>query len=211
MTLDILRSLYYAIRIGINPENTKMVFKLSGAIRDPKLKEQMISELKKQPEVAEVFRQKLANPKLQMQGLAEYPAGTLGEKLYRFLQANNLEPDIFPIYEGNSDFDYFRTRMGQTHDFRHVLTGYSRDVVGEVAIQAFDYAQIKQPLPAILCAVALFKAALTSSEQLSKVFHAIVSGYEMGNQATNLFAADLNQMMSQPIEEVRANLNIRTA
>ena len=209
--LDILRSLYYAIRIGINPENTKMVFKLSNAVRNPRLKNQMIDALKMQPEVAKVFEQKPENPKLQMQTLAKYPHGSLGQHLYHFLEKNQLDPGIFPNYNGPSDFDYFRTRMGQTHDFRHVLTGYSRDVEGEVAIQAFDYAQIKQPLPAILCAVALFKAALTSSEQLAKIFDAIVSGYQMGKQACNLFATDLNTYMATPLEDVRTALKIRTA
>ncbi len=37
------------------------------------------------------------------------------------------------------------TRMRQTHDLWHVLTGYTADVRGEILLQAFTYAQLGSP------------------------------------------------------------------
>ena len=211
MHLDIIRSLYYTIRLGINPENTKMVFKLSGAIRDKTLKKQIVDELLKNPDIAPVLTERPPIKKLSILELQNHPPGSLGQSMLDFFDRNQLDPGIFPDFEDDTPFDYFRTRMGQTHDYRHVLTGYGRDIFGEAAIQAFDFAQMRQPVPAIICALALFRTAMKSTDQVKSMFAAIVDGYRMGEKAVNLLSVDLSSYHDLPLQSVQQKLNIQPA
>ena len=79
--------------------------------------------------------------------LERLPDGTLGREYARFMRSNGLSPDIFtaPSNVANPEFAYLAQRLRQSHDLWHVLTGYSPDEPGEIALQAFTYAQIHAP------------------------------------------------------------------
>ncbi len=64
-----------------------------------------------------------------------------------FLSVNGITPEPFES-RPNADHElaaYVMTRMRQTHDPWHVLTGYTADIRGEILLQAFTYAQIGSP------------------------------------------------------------------
>jgi ubiquinone biosynthesis protein COQ4 len=208
MNLDIIRGLYYMIRLGMDPNNTEMVFRLGSSVRNPSTKRAIVAELKQDPEVAAVLEAKPSIPRMSLDLLRACPEASLGAAALEFYTTNNLDPGIFPDYDETDEFDYFRTRMGHTHDIRHVLTGFGTDVIGEVAVQAFDLAQIRQSLPALIMAVALAKSAIVAPESIPDVVRAITEGYAMGKRAKNLFVVDLAKYYRKPLADVRRELGM---
>jgi ubiquinone biosynthesis protein Coq4 len=208
MNFDALRGLYYAVRVAMNPNNTELVFRLTSAIRNPATRQAIVSGLKVDPEVATVLEAKPPISRLSLDRLRACPDGSVGKAALEFFETNKLDPGIFPIYDNDDDFDYFRTRMGNTHDLRHVLTGFGTDLLGEVAQQAFDLAQIRQGLSAIILAIALAKSALEAPQNLAHVMHAITEGYAMGKRTRNLFVIDIEKFYDRSLTEVRSELGL---
>lgn len=110
-----------------------------------------------EPEGREVLRARPAIDceHVDLAALARLPEGTLGRAYSDFLRARNLTPEVFvpPREVRDERVRYLSQRMRQTHDLWHVLTGYDTDVIGEVELQAFMYAQLRTPFSLV---VALF-------------------------------------------------------
>src|SRR6185436_21153147 len=88
--------------------------------------------------------------------LAALPAGTLGHAYANFMKAHGLTPNIFdgaPDEVGDERASYVIQRMRQTHDLWHVVTNCETDPAGEVALQAFTFAQVHVPSSGILAAL----------------------------------------------------------
>ena len=92
------------------------------------------------------------------------------------------------------------------HDLWHTLTHYGRDELGEVCLLAFTCAQSPNRGLAFIVLVGVF--------QLSKryglgVATAAYRAYQDGKNAAWLPAQDWEFLLTQPIGNVRAQLNIR--
>jgi hypothetical protein len=82
---------------------------------------------------------------VDLDALAALPEGTLGHAYAKFLRSRGLTPEVFDgPPEGIADprRSYVVQRLRQTHDLWHVVTGCETDPAGEVALQAFTYAQL---------------------------------------------------------------------
>ena len=80
--------------------------------------------------------------------LRSLPPGSLGREYLQWAEAEGLsiaalEAAVAPSYpsSGNEDSDYLRARGRDLHDLLHVVTGYDRDVLGEVALLTFTAIQ----------------------------------------------------------------------
>ena len=83
---------------------------------------------------------------IDLDALAALPDGTLGHTYATFLRSHGLTPEVFDgPPEGIADprRSYVVQRLRQTHDLWHVVTGCETDPAGEVALQAFTYAQLR--------------------------------------------------------------------
>ena len=86
--------------------------------------------------------------------LAALPEGSLGRTYFDFTTAEQITADglveatreATGYPEGDEIDDllgWYLTRLRDTHDLWHVLTGYGRDLLGETALLAFTYAQTR--------------------------------------------------------------------
>jgi len=81
--------------------------------------------------------------------LGSLPEGSLGKAIWSFytteeLSAQGLKAASESAHEAttsDSDLEWFGRRQRDLHDVFHVLTGYGRDLRGEVACLAFTFAQ----------------------------------------------------------------------
>lgn len=107
-------------------------------------------------------------------------------------------------------FEWYMNRMRDVHDLLHVLTGYSRDSLGEACVLAFTYSQ--QPSPAHLfigymAGLNIRKLAKSNAPVLT----AIREGQRLGKACPRLCEQSITELLPLPLEEVRRRLNITPA
>ncbi len=89
------------------------------------------------------------------------------------------------------------------HDLWHVLTGYGTDALGELALTAFIFEQVRWPAYTYMLAV----AKLTSRRGSHK--RALIDeAKRRGREARWLPAQDWERLLEEPIDEVRAELGL---
>ncbi|WP_257459194.1 ubiquinone biosynthesis protein COQ4 [Archangium lipolyticum] len=73
---------------------------------------------------------------LDLDALEKLPLGSLGHTFARYFREQGLTP-IETLSPPKNDAQYVATRLRETHDFHHMVTGYTTDVMGEMELQAF--------------------------------------------------------------------------
>lgn len=148
--------------------------------------------------------------------LAKLPVGSVGRAYMDFMQreglsAAGLVEESMKMRRGKPQFDdqiqWYANRLRDTHDLLHILTGYSRDALGEASVLAFTYGQTGNYGNAFI--------ALLAGRQIKKisrtrapVFKALRQGYRHGKAAPNIINEDIRALLAEPIEAARARLNI---
>jgi ubiquinone biosynthesis protein COQ4 len=150
---------------------------------------------------------KIDSRTVDLAAFAALPAGTLGHAYAAFLTSHGLTPEIFDeAPEGITDpkLAYVVQRLRQTHDLWHVVTGCETDPLGEIALQAFTYAQVRAPGNAMLALAGTFKAVRNSPGILRDV----VALYRLGARAARLPIFRWEDHWATPLTEVRTLLGL---
>jgi ubiquinone biosynthesis protein COQ4 len=140
--------------------------------------------------------------------LRALPADTLGGAYARYLDDNGLDPDLFQAPPGLPPIiAYIAKRTRQTHDIWHVLTGYRPDVAGEVALQAFTYAQTRMPSAGLIA----FFGSLRFATQAPGTMLMSLDGLRRGRRAAFLTTVRWEDHWTEKLDDVRAKLGIEVA
>lgn len=152
-------------------------------------------------------RRTLDSRTVDLAALAALPDGTLGREYATFLRSRGLTLEVFdgaPAGIADPERSYLVQRMRQTHDLWHVVTGCDTDPAGEVALQAFLYAQTRAPGSAILAVAGMLR--------LVRSWPAIVADvlrfYRAGDRAVRLAGFCWEDHWTTPLTEVRALLGL---
>jgi ubiquinone biosynthesis protein COQ4 len=130
-----------------NPNELDRVFEIGEALNAPRVPA-MLDGIAATPDGRRILevRPTIDTKSVDLGALRALPDGTLGREYTRFLDDNRITPDVFKSPEiGDPRVAYVMQRIRQTHDLWHVLTGYGPDVIGEILLQAFTYAQLRVP------------------------------------------------------------------
>jgi ubiquinone biosynthesis protein COQ4 len=152
-------------------------------------------------------QRKIDSRTVDMDALLALPEGTLGHAYATFLRTHGLTPEVFDAApEGLPDpkLTYVVQRARQTHDLWHVVTGCETDPAGEIALQAFTYAQVHLPGNAILA----LAGALRGVRQKPGIVRDVVALYRTGARAKPLPAFPWEDYWAVPLAEVRAMLGL---
>jgi ubiquinone biosynthesis protein COQ4 len=144
---------------------------------------------------------------IDIDALAALPEGTLGHAYATFLRSRGLTPEVFdgaPAGIADPRRSYLVQRMRQTHDLWHVVTGCETDPAGEIALQAFLYAQTRAPGSAILAAAGMLRILRTSPA----IVRDVVALYRAGARARSLPSFAWEDHWDKPLSEVRAMLDL---
>ena len=143
-----------------------------------------------------------------------FAAGTLGAAYRDFLATTGYSADgLAEVSRLDQEEDmrhpyaWFGRRIRDSHDLWHLLTGYQADEsMGEAALVAFSYAQVGGlGWAAIAVAAALKSLRVTRGTLFAR---AVWEGYRHGRRAKWLSAEDYLALMHEPLDAVRARLNI---
>lgn len=96
--------------------------------------------------------------------------------------------------------------MRDTHDLWHAATGYAGDVLGELALLAFTFAQTKNPGIALILAVGVKKSL--GFEDGAAARKTMRDGFRRGRKAAWLPAQEWESMLALPLDEVRRRLSL---
>ena len=144
--------------------------------------------------------------------LGALPNGSFGSTYYHFTQREGLAAEglVDASAVENETFSHphlvrYATRLRDTHDLWHTLTGYGRDELGEACLLAFTYAQTRNRGIFLIAIVGGFKLRQAMGPG---VFRALVRAYRDGRQAAWLPAIHFESLLSEPITDVRTQLRI---
>lgn len=145
--------------------------------------------------------------------LAAMPAGSLGRTYYDFMTSENLSAEglveaskVRDVPPPADELTWFRERGREMHDLLHVTAGYGRDPLGEVCVVAFTFAQNRQKGLGVIALVGAFRAKKRLRDQ--PIWSAAWQAYRQGRRAKWLFEADWENLLPQPLDEVRARWGI---
>ena len=102
----------------------------------------------------------------------------------------------------------YHERQRDAHDLWHVSTGYGRDGLGELCLLAVTWRQLGNPG---ILVIILFGYLVSRKEAPGLgIGRAIMEGFRLGRLAKGLPGAHWEHLLTQPLEDVRAALGIRT-
>jgi ubiquinone biosynthesis protein Coq4 len=174
------------------------------------------------PEIAALAHEQWYAEPLNLDDLKAFAPGTLGHAYRDFMVSNDLMERLAEGYKnlheqfataGKLDrmpaiLKYKVLRGYQTHDLHHVLTGYPATPLGELALQAFQLAQVEFPYAAMWMAVATGHMAFVDPWLIKPAMDAIAHGWTYGSEARSIQFVKFEQMLDQPLEEVRREYSL---
>jgi ubiquinone biosynthesis protein COQ4 len=146
--------------------------------------------------------------------LRALPDGTLGREYARFLDTEAISAEgLVDASEFDSDPSYFlderaqvlSSRLRDTHDLWHVVTGYHRDLFGEVALLAFTYMQTGNGGIGFIVLMAMWREWQDGHREGLRL---AADGFWRGWRAGFFAAADWEQLLELPLDEVRMRLSV---
>jgi ubiquinone biosynthesis protein Coq4 len=204
------RAIWSFVDLVRHPEHLDRVFEIADAMSDQKrdVLERMRDHFATDPRGAAALRDK---PRLtvSLDELGKLPKGTLGRTFADHMRANGLDPSALPTLPSQTDLQFMRAHLIETHDVWHAVTGFATDVAGELGLQAFYAAQSPGGLPLMLIAMGFLNSALFANDDRERRFQAVVDGWAMGKRAESLFGVRWNELWERPIEEVRARFGVK--
>jgi ubiquinone biosynthesis protein Coq4 len=176
-----------------------------------------VAAMEADPEIAALAHEQWYAEPLNLDGLEAFSPGTLGHAYRDFMVSNDLMERLAEGYKdlheqfataGKLDrmpaiLKYKVLRGYQTHDLHHVLTGYPATPLGELALQAFQLAQVEFPYAAMWVAVATGHMAFVDPWLIKPAMDAIAHGWTYGSEARSIQFVKFEQMLDQPLEELR--------
>ena len=176
-----------------------------------------VEAIENHPEQASLAREQWYAEPLDLQTLERCAPGTLGHAYRDFISANDLMEHLADGYRafheqlealGKLDamphiLKYKVLRGFQTHDLHHVLTGYPATPFGELALQAFQLAQMDFPYSAMWIAVITGHMALVDPMMIKPAMDAITDGWAFGRTARSIQFVKFEIMFDQSLADVR--------
>lgn len=207
--LAIFRAARGVVRLTKDPTRLEEVFRLAAAIESPDIAERIAAEFRRDPIHAEAMDARPRLGAIDLARLRALPEGTLGRTFGDFMEKMGLDPeDLEKIEKVESDFDFVRAHLRETHDVWHTATGFGVDVAGELGLQAFYLAQFRSPLASLLLMVGFANTLFFSMDDRDARMRAIVRGWLLGKRARTLFGVRWAEQWARPLADVRRELGI---
>jgi len=198
-------------------ENTRIVFRIFEALPWTGMP-QAVERLLATPQGRAL---RLAEPSLpdvldDHDALRRMPAGSLAHAYCDFMEregltARGLVEEFEAFEQGREKFNdhvqWYMSRMRDTHDLQHVLTGYGRDALGEQCVLAFSYSQ--QPsFGNLFIAYAGGVEIRRQVKSAAPVLQAVREGQRLGRACPRLVELPVLELLPLPLDEVRRRLHI---
>jgi ubiquinone biosynthesis protein COQ4 len=145
--------------------------------------------------------------------LKALPASSVGHIFIDYMtregiSTEELEAEVEPVEREILAPDAPRKRFNQhlraSHDLWHVLTGYHRDILGELQLLTFSHKQNNSP--AFRCLS--FLSRISASREIPELPGLLDLARERGAKTIWLPVADWGTLLARPIDEVRETIGM---
>ncbi|MFN2426048.1 MAG: Coq4 family protein [Candidatus Binatia bacterium] len=213
--LQPLKAIRAIQRLIANPDDTAQVFCVIRALTGNSF-ERLYQRVMADPVGRRVLDEKrdiLALLK-DRQALREMADGTLGREYARFVDLEGIDAegliDASEEIEDPANFlderaHILSRRLRDTHDLWHVITGYHRDIFGEVALLAFTHAQTRNHGVGFIVFIASLRLWHEGHRDAIRL---IWDAWWRGRRAGFFAAADWEALVQMPLAEVRRKLGV---
>jgi ubiquinone biosynthesis protein COQ4 len=139
--------------------------------------------------------------------MSALPPASLGHEYAAYFGANGIEPFEPPALPVEADHEYVATRLRETHDVFHVVTGYGTDEIGELELQWFNRGNLgRGPLPLIMIVAFLFLGHAKKYGGVWTVLRRVRAAYRRGRRSRALASVIWEDYWRMPARDVRALL-----
>jgi len=185
------------------------IYRLEDSVLSAGCTRQMMRFVKEAPAVAAMIESRYLRGSVpDLDALRPLPPGTLGREYVEHIERFRFNPGYYQTLEPKDDTTYLLARVRETHDIWHVVLGYYPSPLGELGLKAFELAQLRRPLAAMIVAGGVLRYLLINPEQLGDVLEVIATGYEAGRRARPLVAERWEEHWDEPVTQIRQRLNV---
>jgi ubiquinone biosynthesis protein COQ4 len=206
-----------------DPDDTAQVIRFIGAVAG-KSSDHMMKRFIATPQGGEILERErsLLDVLLDREALYALPDGTLGRTYAEWTEQEQIsatglkeasEAAAKGELEDQGPYTVLGARVRDMHDLMHVVTGYGRDLVGEVGLLTFTYAQTRNRGVGLIGYLRSFFSprkvvpgndAVTARLTRSQVRN----GLRRGRNAKWIVGADWEALLAVPLDEVRRRYGI---
>jgi ubiquinone biosynthesis protein COQ4 len=195
-----------------NPDDVSQVFRIVNALPGHAI-ERATKKLRKHPNGARLLGDQPSIVRIlcDRQRLEAMPEDSLGRAYLRFMDAEQISAEGLLAAEDaagvgrtrRQDEEFVWAYLRDTHDLWHVVTGYRGDLLGEPALQAFNFAQTWNPGIGFLAVGVFLKGG-----KLAGVRRLMLDGFLRGLRAAWMVGEDWEHLLPLPLDEVRKRLRV---
>ena len=198
-----------------DPDDTAAAFRVIGALSGNSTG-RGLRRFRRLPTGARILRERrsILDTLCNAERMRAMPAGSLGAAVRDFHRVERISADGLaeaseqafadaPERTASRDLELYGRRLRDLHDTFHVLTGYGRDLRGEVGVLSFTVPQTRNPGVAFIVLTVLRRAGLRS-----EMGRLIRQGLYRGFRAAWLPGQDWETLFERPLDEVREQLRI---
>ncbi|MBW2290299.1 MAG: hypothetical protein JRG80_09720 [Deltaproteobacteria bacterium] len=198
-----------------DPDDTEKAFRVIGALSGNSTG-RALAKFRRLPVGVRVLRDRTRMLDLiaDTERMAAMPEASLGAAVRDFYATEQISAQglVTASEEAYQDVDgsgvsdelqFFGQHLRDLHDTFHVLTGYGRDLRGEVAVLSFTVPQTRNPGVAFIIFTVLRRAGFRS-----EMGQLIRQGLRRGFRAAWLPGQDWEELFPQPLDEVRQRLRL---
>ena len=199
-----------------DPDDTVAAIQVIGAMAG-KSPERCFKRFKRSAKGRKILaeKQELYDVLSNLDVLGAMPEGSLGKEIWRFYTVEELSAEGLKTASeqaggagsgDDSEAGRYGRRMRDLHDVFHVVTGYGRDLRGEVGCLAFTFAQTWNTGIGYLVFDALKNAGWRSEQG-----RFIRQAFRRGRRSQWLVDQPWESLMEQPLERLRTQLGVGPA
>jgi ubiquinone biosynthesis protein Coq4 len=203
-----LMTLKGVISLIKNPNNTTSVYDIEDSLIHEKPNQVSIDFILAQPGMEQMAQEQYLAPEPDVEQLLQCPENSLGYQYASYLTASGFDPHFYRDLAIQDHMSYLFMRRRQTHDIWHIITGFGVDVASELGLKAFELAQTRSPMSALLVAGGLVRTLFESPEDLGYLLDRLAVGYRMGAKAQPFLAQKWEEHWEKSVEQWRSELNV---
>lgn len=203
-----------ATRLVWTPLDFRQAVQFADAVADTWLVRTLYLRLADGLDPAHVARIRALNAApIDLDALLALPANTFGYAFGRFLRENGIQVGgqvkAYPPLAAALADNWVMDRFVRVHDFHHTLFGVPADPVSEAALQAFNFANFREPFGAMgIVATPLVARAYGEWRRTVRV---TLRGIRTGRACPNLLWHPYEEWFADDLDAVRARVGIAPA